>query len=106
MMCIACGTSLDQQVAVAAQLLAGQVRMDCASGEQGVDLGQTRLWKAIGQQHHRRTAAHGFFGLIAYILKRCLEADFLVVVEIDADLVIDQMGQREQLAQLALREHG
>ena len=102
MMRIARGTGFHQQVAVAAQLLAGQVRMDCAGGEQGVDLRQARLRIAIGQQQHGCALAHGVFGLPADVLQCCLETDFLVVIEIDADLPIGQVRQGQQLAQLAL----
>ncbi len=95
---------LDEDVAVAAQLLLGQARVHGTGREQRVDRQQARHRVAVGQQDQHRAAAHRVFGAVAEIFERGLETDLLVVIQVELDVRRRDVRQRQHLAQLALRE--
>jgi hypothetical protein len=104
---VARGAGLDQKVAVAAQLRLDQRPVDRASGQQGVDRQLARLRRriAVAEEYQTCAGAYGRGGLRAQARERSFESFALVVVQVDETLRVREAWQREDLAQLALRQH-
>ncbi len=105
MMRVARVAGFHDEIAVAAQVFANQMRMHGADGKQRMDRQQSRRRKAIREQQQDGPVAYRVGSLRAQRFDCRLQADGLVVVQVKARVCRGDMRQRENLTQLALRQN-
>ena len=97
---------LDDDVALAAQAFFDEAVMDGSRREQRVDRDQVLLEIPVGQQQDELACADSSLGLVAHGKNCVLERQRLSVLQVD-ELVRDALAlHRDQLPELALRQHG
>ena len=95
----------DQDVAVATQAFFGQAVMHGAHSQRGVNRQLARRDMTVAQHDLGATGACGFFGLIGDIAHGRLQADALVVVEVDDLTLKARQVEVHQRTPLGRRNH-